>query len=190
MEEAWCSHCSLLHSTIQTCVHPPTLLLRQTHTACTHLQYCSVLQCHHEEVEPPHHTPTHGRNVTARHLHQLRTSYYLTTWLPVFSGTIGILSAVEMEHETITHTCTCTQTLTFMHTITFTIWRLHRHCLYTVPHWVSSLTAISNTLLRYEYRCIQMVPLKAVKSKLSPPLEASSLKCALSASADPPQVTL
>ena len=70
-----------------------------THTACTHLQYCSILQCHHEEVEPPHHTPTHGRNVTARHLHQLRTCYYLTTWLPVINATIGILSAVEWDHE-------------------------------------------------------------------------------------------
>ena len=54
----------------------------------------------------------------------------------------------------------------------------------------SLLTAISNTFLRSEYRCIQMMSLKVVKSKLSPPLEASSLKCALSASADPPQVIL
>ena len=35
-----------------------------------------------------------------------------------------------------------------------------------------------------------MLPLKAVKSRLSPPLEASSLKCALSASVDPPHVIL
>ena len=95
-----------LHSTIQTYVHP--------HTESTHLQYCSILQYHHEEVEPPHHTPTHGRNVTARHLHQLRTCYYLTTGLPVISGTIGILSAAEMQHEhaltqnTHAHHCTLT----------------------------------------------------------------------------------
>ena len=88
----------LTHSRRHT-LHAHTIQLScslMTHTACTHLQYCSILQCHHEEVESPHHTPTHGRNVTAKHLQQLRTSYYLTTWLPVFSGTIGILSAVEM----------------------------------------------------------------------------------------------
>ena len=104
-----------LHSTIQTYVcmlaHPST-----------HLQYCSVLQCHHEEVEPSHHTPTHGRNVTARHLHQLRTCYYLTTWLRVISGTIGILRAVEMGHEhalahnTLVHYCT--YTICTLHTVT------------------------------------------------------------------------
>ncbi len=155
-----------MHAHTLTQTHPHTLTL--THTASTHLQYCSILQCHHEEVESPHHTPTHGRNVTARNSQQLRTSY-LTTWPPVFSGTTGILSAVEMEHE---------HTLNNLHTVD------------RVTLNVTSLTAISNTLLRSEYRCIQMVPLKAVKSKLSPPLEASSLKCALSASADPPQVTL
>ena len=184
MEEAWCSHCSLLHSTIQTCVHPPTLLLRQTHTACTHLQYCSVLQCHHEEVEPPHHTPTHGRNVTAGHLQQLRTRYYFSKQILVTIGTFGILNVVRLEDE-IKYKC-YTHALSCIHTHNdIYLCRLHMHCIQS-----SSLTAISNTLLRSEYRCIQMVPLKAVKSKLSPSLEASSLKCALSARAAPPQVIL
>ena len=113
-----------LHSTIQTYVcmlaHPST-----------HLQYCSVLQCHHEEVDPPHHTPTHGRNVTARHLHQLRTCYHLTTGLRVISGTIGILRAVEMEHEhaltqnTHAHHCTLTNC---------TLWTVHISTLSQFTH--------------------------------------------------------
>ena len=99
--------------------HSPTYT--HTHTASTNLQYCSILQCHHEEVEPSHHTPTHGCNVTARHSQQLRTSYYLPTWLRVITGTIGILRAVEMEHEHAliqnTHAHHCTFTICTPHTV-------------------------------------------------------------------------
>ena len=90
-------------------MHPPPLHT-QAHTACTHLQHCSVLQCHHEEVEPLDNNPTHGHNVTARHLHQLRTSYYLSKQVSFSNDTTGILSPVELEHEHIYHMHACTHT--------------------------------------------------------------------------------
>ena len=89
---------SLHHTNMRTPTHPfthtDTYVLHPL--TCSTVPFCSATM---KKWNPLITLPPMAAMLLPRHSQQLRTSYYLTTWLPVISGTTGILSAVELKCE-------------------------------------------------------------------------------------------